>query len=283
MFILPCCPSMNIEPNSFYLRLLSSNVGSFRGAAPLHHTLLCGEKNIGVTLQTMHPTQFDKGMILAQTEYPGFEHSCSTLSELVAVVAPKGAEMLLQGLRDRLYVPPLENLSSRLSKISDRPSRYAPKITRNDLHINWDTWTAEKILLTQRLMIGLLWSKGEVTNLGGGIGVKRIIWSQGFQLLSGPMNNLAEHGRPIVVKERCSKAPPHLIVGTCDGYTLITQVIKIEGKCETLVSHALTKSCNMAAPVDAIEKVAKFLGPIGDDNAAEEREKEFAIFRQPLR
>lgn len=283
MFTLPCCPSMNIEPNAFCLLLLSSNISSFRGPAPLHRTLLCGEKNIGVTLQTMHPTMFDKGMILAQTEHPGFEHGCSTVPELVALVAPKGAEMLLQGLRDRLYVTPLEDLSERLSEISDRPSRYARKITPNDRHINWDTWTAEKILLTQRLMIGPLWNEGEVASLDGGIEVKRIIWSQGFQLFSGPMNNLAEHGRPIVVKERRSKAPPYLLVGTCDGYTLVTQTIKIEGKCETPVSHAISKSCNMAAPIDAIEKVAKVLVRKGDGNAAKEGEKEIAIFRQPLR
>lgn len=283
MFTLPCCPSMNIEPNSFYLRLLSSNIGSFRGAAPIHHTLLRGEKNTGVTLQTMHPTQFDKGMILAQTEYPGFEHSCSTVPELVAVVAPKGAEMLVEGLRDRVYVPPLKDLSLRLSKISGRLSRYAPKITRDDLHINWDTWTAERILLTQRLMIGSLWNEGEVVCSGGGIELKRIIWSQGFRLFSGPMNNLAEYGRPIVVNERRSKALPYLLVGTCDGYTLITQGIKIAGKCETPVSHILSKNCNMAAPIDALEDVAKVLVPKGDVNAAREGEKEFAIFRQPLR
>lgn len=268
---------------SIYVSSLLIYVGSFRGAAPLHHTLLCGEKNIGVTLQTMHPTQFDKGMILAQTKYPGFEHCCSTVPDLVAMVAPKGAEMLLQGLRDRLYVPPLEDLSPHLPKISDRPSRYARKITPNDRHINWDTWTAEKILLTQRLMIGPLWNEGEVASLNGGIEVKRIIWSQGFQLFPGPMNNLAKHGCPIVVKERRSKAPPYLVVGTCDGRTLVTKAIKIEGKWETPVSHALSKSCNMAAPIDAVEKVAKVLVPKGDGNAAQEGEKEFAIFRQPLR
>lgn len=282
MFTLPCCLSMNIESNSFYLRLLSSNLGSFRGAAPIHHTLLCGEKNTGVTLQTMHPTQFDKGMILAQTEYPGFEHSCSTVPELVAVVARKGAEMLLQGLRDRVYVPPLKDLSSRLSKIPGRLSRYARKITRDDLHINWNTWTAEKILLTQRLMIGPLWNVGKVIDLDGGINVRRIIWSQGFQLFSGPMNNLAEYGRPIIVKERRSKALPYLVVGTCDGYTLVTQGIKVAGKCETPVSHTFSKSCNMADPIDALEKVAKVLVSKGDGNAAGEGEKEFAIFRQPL-
>lgn len=283
MFTHPCCPSMNIEPNSFYLRLLSSNMGSFRGAAPIHHTLLRGEKNTGVTLQTMHPTQFDKGMILAQTECPGFEHFCSTVPELIAVVASKGAEMLLQGLRDRVYVPPLKDLSSRLSRVSSRLSRYAPKITRDDLHINWNTWTAERILLTQNLMIGPLWNEGEVVRSGGQIKVKRIIWSQRFLLFPGPMNNLTEYGRPIVVKDRRSKMLPYLVVGTCDGFTLITQGVKIAGKCETPVSHILSKNCNMAAPIDAFEDVAKVLVPTGDGNAPEEGEKEFAIFRQPLR
>lgn len=231
----------------------------------------------------MHPTQFDKGMILAQTEYPGFEHSCSTVPELVDVVAPKGAEMLVQGLRDRVYVPPLKDLSLHLSKISGRLSRYAPKITRNDLHINWDTWTAERILLTQRLMMGSLWNEGEVLCSGGGIESRRIIWSQGFQLFSGPMNNLAEYGRPIIIKDRRSKALPYLFVGTCDGYTLTTQGIKIAGKSETPVSYTLSKSCNMAAPIDTPEDVAKVLVPKGDGKAAKEGEKEFAIFRQPLR
>ena len=220
-------------------------------------------------------------MILAQTEYPGFEHSCSTVPELLALLAPKAAEMLLRGLKDRVYVPPLKDLSSHQSKISDRPSRYARKITPNDRHVDWDTWTAEKILSTQRL-IGPLWNEGKVLSLGGGVNSKRIIWSEGFQHFSGPMNTLTEHGRPMVVKERSSKGAPYLVVGTCDGYTLVTGVIKIAGKCETLVSHTLSKSCKMAAPIDAIEKVTKVLVQKGDGNAAE-GEKEFAIFHEPLR
>lgn len=267
------------------------NISSFRGAAPIHHTLLRGEKNTGVTLQTMHPTEFDKGIILAQTEYPGFEHSCNTVPELRAAVAPKGAEILLQGLRDRVYVPPLKDLSLGLSKISGRLSRYAPKITRDDLHINWDTWTAERILWTQRLMIGTLWNLGEGVHSGGKSGgksggnikVRRLLWPQGFQLFPGPMNNLAEYGRPIVVTGRRPKALPYLVVGTCDGYTLVTQGIQVASSTETPVSHILSKKYSMADPLDAFEGVAKVLVPTGDGNATGEGEKEFAIFRQPLR
>lgn len=64
----------------------------------------------GVSLQTLHPTKFDHGVILAQTPFPGIKHDTTTVSELEALLAPMGADMLVQGIKERIYIPPTQIL-----------------------------------------------------------------------------------------------------------------------------------------------------------------------------
>jgi hypothetical protein len=139
---------------------------SFRGPAPLHHTLLTGETHAGVTLQTLHPEKFDHGAILAQTPQPGFEipnASKCTYQELLDFITPKAAQMLVQGIRDRLFIPDSDQcVSSQGTNLSstakpDHPLRHAPKITADDRQINWNTMTAEEILRRDRVL-GRLWN-----------------------------------------------------------------------------------------------------------------------------
>lgn len=147
------------------LRKATDHVTSFRGPAPLHHTLLAGEKSTGVTLQTLHHKSFDHGTILSQTPPPGFDipnpDSC-TVPELLNLVAPKGAQLLVDGINDGLFVPPLKDAGWRAKRATDNLT-HAGKIKPEDLHIDWSNWTMLEINRRNRVL-GSLWSKALVAS-----------------------------------------------------------------------------------------------------------------------
>ena len=259
MFIPQCCRSIDLLLNPSMRSVLKGC--SFRGPAPLHHTLLSGEKNIGISLQNLHPTMFDRGDILAQTEYPGFEHSCSTVSELLSVVAPKGARMLVNGLKDRVYVPSIQPVGSPRVEDGGKPLRRAPKITSEDRHIDWDTWTAARILRTH-CVLGPLWNNTQ-TFLAGQLHKKRIIWATGFRKLQEPLHIFPDPGHPIV--QGLFSKSQSLSIRTCDGYTLCVDHVKIEGDKTCNAWHAIQHHGMVPLPSDI-------------SNA----EHDFALFRAKL-
>jgi methionyl-tRNA formyltransferase len=134
---------------------------SLRGPAPLHHTLLSGRTTTGITLQTLHHKHFDQGLILDQTPAPGIPipnpESC-TLPELLGLLAPKGAEMLINGIRNRVFVPPLKEVKSQFNGSVARDLTHAAKITPEDRHIKWREWSWTDINRRQRVL-SPLWSK----------------------------------------------------------------------------------------------------------------------------
>lgn len=230
-----------------HLYVLLTSIPSFRGPAPLHHTLLSGEKKIGISLQALHPEKFDHGRVLAQTKYPGMEHMCSTVPELLSLVAPKGAEMLIKGLRERVYVPPIEDVGSPMIEQFNQPLRLAPKITPDDRHIDWVTWTAERILRTHRVL-GPLWNITQTLHAGQ-VCEKRIIWAAGFRKLEEPLNIFPDPGHPMITGLFSSSQS--LIVRTCDGHALLVDQVKIEGEGTDQSWHAIKRSGMIGLPEDA--------------------------------
>lgn len=199
---------------------------SFRGPAPLHHTLLCNEENIGVTMQTLHPGEFDRGQILAQSEYPGFKHSCDNVPDLEAMISQKAARMFVKGLRDLVFVSPRQDVGWYNTRGNIRPVRHAPKITPEDRHIDWGTWPAKRILRTHQI-IGPLW------NIAGAIKddtplPKRVIWSSGFTELAAVTDTIPQPGHPIVHQPQSGTRS--ILIRTCDGHTLKVNDAKIEGE-----------------------------------------------------
>ncbi|KAI1502610.1 Formyltransferase [Biscogniauxia marginata] len=95
------------------LNLHPSLLPDLRGPAPLHHALLRRRTLTGVSLQTLHPEKFDRGVVLAQTPSdpaaPGALRipPAATTHHLLGLVKPVAAQMLVRGLRDGLHVPPL--------------------------------------------------------------------------------------------------------------------------------------------------------------------------------
>ncbi|KAK0384923.1 hypothetical protein NLU13_7402 [Sarocladium strictum] len=118
------------------LNVHPSLLPDLRGPAPLHHALLNGDKYTGVSLQTLDDKAFDHGAVLAQTSEKGFPiPEDISLPDLTAQLAEVGATMLVQGLRDRLYIPPHKDVSSHSGK---GELRHAPKLTKTEAKIDWE-------------------------------------------------------------------------------------------------------------------------------------------------
>ena len=132
-----------------------SMLPDLRGPAPIAHTLLKRRSHTGVTLQTMHPTRFDQGSILAQTPSPGISvpPEC-TPDELIKTLGPLGADSLCNGISDGLCIPPLKDIQEGMA--DPQHLDHTPKLTSEDRHIDWSAWTADEVLLRDRVL-GRLW------------------------------------------------------------------------------------------------------------------------------
>lgn len=133
------------------LNIHPSLLPDLRGPAPLQWSILANRSHAGCTLQTLHPTDFDRGHILSQTPAPGIPTSedC-TSAQLLDLLAPEGARLLVDGLQQNLHVPPYTPVGPAPFTPTPTPSpspsptpspalarRHAPKITKLDLRIDW--------------------------------------------------------------------------------------------------------------------------------------------------
>jgi methionyl-tRNA formyltransferase len=107
----------------------------YRGPAPIQHAWLNGDAHTGVTLQTLSPTSFDKGIIFDQS-FPVELVQYKTFRDLCAGLAHLSAEMLLTSLRKRSYLSP--SPVETFTKES-----YAPIVSD---YIDWTTATDEHAL-----------------------------------------------------------------------------------------------------------------------------------------
>lgn len=129
---------------------------------------MAGRTLTGITLQTLHHKNFDHGVIISQTPAPGLEipnpDSC-TVPELLNLVAPEGAKLLVDGINDGLFVPPVKS-AGWLPAEGNETLVHAAKIKPEDRHIDWGNWTMQDITRRNRV-IGPLWSRALVPmNLG---------------------------------------------------------------------------------------------------------------------
>ena len=124
---------------------------------------------MGVSLQTMHEEQFDHGVVLSQTPAPGIrmmQHP--TLSRTTRKLAMEGAELLVQGLRDGLHLPPYQDAGWKAKELGGWPLEHAPKITPADTEVDWDSWTVADWLRRLQLKQAV-WAVGEVDGPSGRI------------------------------------------------------------------------------------------------------------------
>jgi methionyl-tRNA formyltransferase len=108
-----------------------------------------------VSIQTLHPTQFDRGEVLAQTPAPGIEIvEGMTAGELEAELAIKGADMLVHVLKTGTYSISSENENAGTWYTG--PIAHAPKLTKQDRYLSFAEHDLEHILAIQRAL-GDMW------------------------------------------------------------------------------------------------------------------------------
>ena len=211
-----------------------TNSHRFHGPAPLHHTLINNVKRTGVTLQTMHPDHFDRGLIIDQTPSPGFEHRCGTVTELSSLLGSLGAEMLVRSLQERTFVVPRE--SKTLLQGHARQERPAPKITSEDRHLKWRSWGVDEVLRRHKI-IGPLWNTLQIP--GGK--PRRVIWSGGFSRVSEAFDgHVNTPGSPFSSVTELVEG--RIYVKTCDGYLLRPNKMKLDGEAEGSITDTFKKA-----------------------------------------
>ena len=210
----------------------------YRGAAPIHHTLLDACARTGVTLQTLHPSRMDHGQILAQTPAPGIpvapaDEDC--VARLTATLASLGASMLVEGLEKRLFVPPVEDLAPTLEPRDPTTLKHAHKIAPEDRHIDWTTWSAAQILRYGRV-IGPLWSYVEEASSHT---KHRCIWPTGFKSVEAFVREDCEAGDCVpprldglVCRPGIGYVSPrrdYVMLGTADAKFLVARTATLAG------------------------------------------------------
>ncbi|KAJ4313973.1 Methionyl-tRNA formyltransferase [Fusarium piperis] len=140
------------------LNVHPSLLPDLRGPAPIHHAILRGYQNTGVSLQTLDDKAFDHGTVLAQTPRPGIPipPGC-TVQELTSLLAPIGAQLLVQGLRDGVHIPPHQSEDWKAEDLGDEKLVHAPKVTKADGRVNWGEWTADEFARRVRVL-GSVWT-----------------------------------------------------------------------------------------------------------------------------
>ncbi|KAF2720758.1 Formyltransferase [Polychaeton citri CBS 116435] len=207
------------------LNLHPSLLPDLRGPAPIVHTLLKRRSQYGVTLQTMHPKHFDQGAILSQQVGGDVPQGCSA-SQLIELAGRIGAPMLANGVRDGIFVPPLESVRGSENGIIQQ-LEHAPKITPLDRQIAWTTWTADEFVLRGQVL-GDLWDHetychctGEQGNLNDW---KRVTFSGSWEKLEClPSQGDLAPGTPILLGRN------RLGFATVDGEAVAPESATVSG------------------------------------------------------
>ena len=224
---------------------------SLRGAAPLIHTLLQQRQHTGVTVQTLHPTKMDHGIILAQTPSPGLSYNTNSVTELTSFMAPKGADLLIESVRKGLFVPPL----APVGWCNDEQSKMltaAPKITKEDRRVQWQTWTADEILLKARVIGPLFNTIVAPPNSEGP--EKRIIWTSGFEKSNLQLEHDIILGKPILVSN--AEQGTKVLFPTVDNQLLEAKTAKFEGHTDNDI-HTTTAKARLFTSSDECTQVLR--------------------------
>lgn len=147
-------PGLNVHP---------SLLPQYRGASPLQAALLNHDRSTGVSVQTLHPTKFDHGMVVAQSSEVAIHHN-ETYASLRDRLADIGGDLLV-GVLERGVERGAESLQPVATA---RTASYAPKLTSNSARINW-LGTAFSVV-RQFNTLGRLWTEVDTAN-----GRKRVL------------------------------------------------------------------------------------------------------------
>ncbi|PLB41765.1 methionyl-tRNA formyltransferase [Aspergillus candidus] len=245
------------------LNIHPSLLPDFRGPAPLHHTLLAGRRTTGVTLQTLDVKHFDHGVILSQTPpLPIPNPDSCTVPELLDLVTPTGANLLVEGIQKGLFVPPLEDVGPTRD---DASLIHAAKITPEDRHVDWANWTALEISRRTRVL-GPLWSNALAADTSGKTPTfrpRRVIFTEieeveppkGCEML------VVIPGVPFVDNTQPKPTDRGLYVFTRDGKLIRIRQMKVEGEQNADAVRAALKA-KMVGPRTLRSGYTPFYNPL---------------------
>ncbi|KIW67719.1 hypothetical protein PV04_06951 [Phialophora macrospora] len=129
------------------LNVHPSMLPDLRGPAPIEWSILLGRRTTGVSLQTLHPSRFDEGLVLDQTPQPGLDipnPDTVTSKELERYLAYIGAKMLVDAVKNGLYIPPYNSIQPG-RHISKENLIHAPKLTKEFRAVDFTQLTATEI------------------------------------------------------------------------------------------------------------------------------------------
>ncbi|KAH7061428.1 mitochondrial formyl-methionyl-tRNA transformylase [Macrophomina phaseolina] len=212
------------------------------GPAPIHHALLRGDTTTGVSVQTLHPKHFDQGVVLSQTPYPGIDipdpETC-TPQRLIDHLGPIGGSMLVQTIKDGAFIPPLTNVASN----PDSPPRHASKIGKEHSHVDFRTWTADRIVRTLRVL-GQLWSTAIYSKIAGEDGPPKRVIIHAVRVDSSIPESARPPGTWWINDQR--RPLPSIGTITCDGKALYIESCTIEGHRKGEGTRLLSKTLDHA-------------------------------------
>lgn len=196
----------NLPPLGTY-NLHASLLPKYRGAAPINFAIINGEKITGVTTFKIQ-REIDTGHIaLQQSIEITPTDTAGTLHDKLKII---GAELMLKTVQF------IEKNELTLQAQDDSEVCYAPKITKEFCHINWNQ-PSEKIY---NFIRGLSPYPGAYTFYPAND--KKILW----KILFGNIIQQAPQSAPGTIVSDNKK---YIQVATQDGYISITQ-IQAEGK-----------------------------------------------------
>lgn len=137
--------------------LHASLLPQYRGAAPINHAIINGEKETGLTTFFLQH-EIDTGNIILQERLPVFDDE--NFGHLQKRMMEEGARLVIKTIRaieSDTLIPIAQDQLITLAK----PLKPAPKIFKDDCRINWEN-TAENI---HNLIRGLSPSPGAFTTL----------------------------------------------------------------------------------------------------------------------
>lgn len=219
-----------------------------------------------MSLQTLHPTTFDEGVILDQTPPPGVDvpENCD-YSRLLKIMLPLGAEMLVKAIRNRLYLPPYRSVkAAQKAAEGDVKPHFAPKIETLDRLLCFQTMDSSRISRLSRAFEST-WAFAAVSTKMPGLKRQRIIFSGPLHCLSPELVDKENENAPEVPPglpykprnsnnnlERSTDLP--LLINTIDGKTILVPSMKVEGGSEMPAYRAALKHKLIGQPQSSNSK-----------------------------
>ncbi|RGP58720.1 methionyl-trna formyltransferase [Fusarium sporotrichioides] len=148
--------------------------------------------------------------------------------------------MLVQGLRDGVYVPPHQNKGWKGQELDQGQLVHAPKISKADGHVRWSSWTADDIVRAIRVL-GSIWTEA-VSRKGE---KKRLIFQDAEVVTPSDVNindatvRFIGHGSDSFSALVSDQGDGSCAINTSDDKMIRVKKIKVEGKPERPANVAL--------------------------------------------